>query len=102
MARAGNGWPLLWALAAAQVVSWGSVFYSFSLFVVPMEAELGWSRAAINGALTLPANIARALAPLAAALIWAAGGGYDAVLWSVIAAACAGALAFWYASIRRH
>ena len=57
---------------------------------------------AINGALTLPANIARALAPLAAALIWAAGGGYDAVLWSVIAAACAGALAFWYASIRRH
>ena len=53
MARAGNGWPLLWALAAAQVVSWGSVFYSFSLFVVPMEAELGWSRAAINGALTI-------------------------------------------------
>ncbi|MCI3952421.1 MAG: transporter, partial [Burkholderiales bacterium] len=53
MARAGDGWPLLWALAAAQVVSWGSVYYSFSLFVVPMEAELGWSRAELNGALTL-------------------------------------------------
>lgn len=53
MARAGDGWPLLWALAAAQVVSWGSVYYSFSLFVVPMEAELGWTRAELNGALTL-------------------------------------------------
>ena len=53
MARAGDGWPLLWALAAAQVVSWGSVYYSFSLFVVPMESELGWSRAELNGALTL-------------------------------------------------
>jgi len=51
--HARDGWPLLWALAAAQVVSWGSVYYSFSLFVVPMEAELGWSRAEINGALTL-------------------------------------------------
>lgn len=48
-----GGWPLLWALATAQVVSWGSVYYSFSLFVVPMEAELGWSRSEINGALSL-------------------------------------------------
>ena len=53
MRHARDGWPLLWALAAAQVVSWGSVYYSFSLFVVPMEAELGWSRSEINGALTL-------------------------------------------------
>lgn len=51
--HAHGGWPLLWALATAQVVSWGSVYYSFSLFVVPMEAELGWSKAEINGALTL-------------------------------------------------
>lgn len=53
MARASNGWPFLWGLATAQVVSWGSVYYSFSLFVVPMETELGWSRAEINGALSL-------------------------------------------------
>ncbi|HEX6971766.1 MAG TPA: MFS transporter, partial [Limnochordia bacterium] len=46
-------WPLVWALAVAQLVSWGAIYYSFSLFVVPMEMELGWSRTAINGALSL-------------------------------------------------
>lgn len=48
-----RGWPLVWALATAQLVSWGSIYYAFSLFIVPMEAELGWSRAALNGALSL-------------------------------------------------
>ncbi|HTZ78266.1 MAG TPA: MFS transporter [Stellaceae bacterium] len=51
MAR--RGWPLVAALATAQLVSWGSVYYEFSLFVVPMERELGWSRTALNGALSL-------------------------------------------------
>lgn len=46
-------WTLVGALAVAQLVSWGSLFYSFALFVVPMEAELGWSRAELNGALSL-------------------------------------------------
>lgn len=46
-------WTLVWALAAAQLVSWGALYYSFSLFVVPMESELGWSRTAQNGALSL-------------------------------------------------
>src|SRR5690242_15678858 len=49
----GRGWPFVWALAAAQLVSWGSIYYGFSLFVVPMEADFGWSRTAINGALSL-------------------------------------------------
>jgi hypothetical protein len=30
-----------WALALAQLVSWGSVYYSFSLLVVPMEQTMG-------------------------------------------------------------
>lgn len=48
-----NGWGLVTALACAQLVSWGSVYYSFSLFVLPMETELGWDRTWINGALSL-------------------------------------------------
>lgn len=44
---------LVWALAVAQLVSWGILYYGFSLFVVPMESELGWSRTALNGALSL-------------------------------------------------
>lgn len=41
-----------WALAVAQLVSWGSIYYAFSLFVVPMENALGWSRTATNAALS--------------------------------------------------
>lgn len=48
-----RGWAFVWALSAAQLVSWGVLYYGFSLFVVPMEAELGWSRTALNGALSL-------------------------------------------------
>lgn len=40
-------------LSIAQLVSWGTIFYGFPLFVVPMEAELGWSRGTLNGALSL-------------------------------------------------
>jgi predicted MFS family arabinose efflux permease len=52
-ARARGGWPLVWALAAGQLVTWGIIYYAFSLFVVPMEEALGWSRTALNGALSL-------------------------------------------------
>lgn len=48
-----QGWVFVLTLASAQLVSWGSLFYSFSLFVVPMEQDLGWSRASINGALSI-------------------------------------------------
>lgn len=41
-----------WALAIGQLVAWGAVYYAFSLFVVPMEQELGWSRASTNAALS--------------------------------------------------
>jgi len=53
-----GGWPLVLALAVAQLVSWGTVYYSFSVLLLPMEAELGWSRTAINGALSLGLLIA--------------------------------------------
>jgi MFS family permease len=46
-------WVMVWTLAVAQVISWGSLYYAFSLFVVPMQASLGWSRPLLNGALSL-------------------------------------------------
>ena len=46
-------WVMLWPLAVAQLVSWGTLYYSFPLFVGPMLAELHWPVAAANGALTL-------------------------------------------------
>ena len=42
-----------WALALAQLVSWGSVYYSFSLLVVPMDQTMGWSKTATNAALSV-------------------------------------------------
>jgi MFS family permease len=44
---------MVWTMAVAQVISWGTLYYAFSLFVVPMQASLGWSRALLNGALSL-------------------------------------------------
>ena len=46
------GLAATWALALAQLVSWGSVYYAFSLFVVPMEHAMGWSRTQTNAALS--------------------------------------------------
>ena len=48
-----NPWVMVWTMAVAQVISWGTLFYSFSLFVVPMQESLGWSRPLLNGALSL-------------------------------------------------
>lgn len=47
------GWPMLVGVSAAQVVSWGILYYGFSVFITPMEAELGWSRVALTGAYSL-------------------------------------------------
>lgn len=57
-----RGWVLVWTLSAAQLISWGSLYYSFSLFVVPMERDLGWSRADLNGALSVGLLVAGAAA----------------------------------------
>ena len=46
-------WVMVWTMAVAQVISWGTLFYSFSLFVVPMHESLGWSRPLLNGAISL-------------------------------------------------
>lgn len=52
----------------------------------------------INGALAAPALIAQSAAPFAAAALWAATGGYDAVLAAIIAGAVLLALGFWTAA----
>lgn len=53
---------------------------------------------AVNGLLSAPATIARALGPVGAAVVLDAGGGYDAVLVAVIAGATVMTLSFWLAA----
>ena len=43
---------ILWMLSLGQLISWGLVYYTFPLFVVPMTEELGWSRSGMFGALS--------------------------------------------------
>ncbi len=47
------GWVMLLALACTQVVSWGILYYGFSVFLKPVGDDLGWSRAAMTGAFSL-------------------------------------------------
>ncbi len=57
-----QGWILIWTLSTAQLVSWGTLFYGFSLFILPMEKELGWSKTDLNGALSAGMLVAALLA----------------------------------------
>jgi MFS family permease len=47
------GWRMVWGLAVTETVSYGVLYYSFAVFLVPMREELGASSAALSGALTL-------------------------------------------------
>jgi hypothetical protein len=55
----------------------------------------------INGAISFPATILRALAPAVAALVFDLAGGYDRVLWLIFAVYAAAAAAFLLAVLGR-
>ena len=46
-------YALIMALGAAQLVAWGSFYYVFVSLMSPMEADLGWSKTQISGALSV-------------------------------------------------
>ncbi len=54
--RGGNlyyGWYITATLAITETISWGIIYYAFSVFITPMETELGWSRAQLTGGFSL-------------------------------------------------
>lgn len=53
MKRPYYGWILAIVLGSTETVSWGVLYYTFSVLVAPTTAELGWSRAQISGALSV-------------------------------------------------
>ncbi|MFN2323105.1 MAG: MFS transporter [Trueperaceae bacterium] len=48
-----HGWRIAWALAVTQTVGYGVLYYAFAVFTLPMEAELGLSRAQTSGAFSV-------------------------------------------------
>ncbi len=57
-ARSYYGWRIVAALAVTQTVGFGVLYYAFSVFVLPMEMELGWTRAQSSGAFSLGLMVA--------------------------------------------
>lgn len=47
------GWILVVTLAVTETTSFGVLYYAFTVFLSPMQEELGWSRAALTGAFSL-------------------------------------------------
>jgi MFS family permease len=56
------GWVLIITLGITETISWGVLYYAFTVYLAPMEAELGWSRGDMTGAF----SVALLLAGLAA------------------------------------
>ena len=47
------GWRMLLAVAIAQMVSWGILYYAFSAIMLPMQHTLHWDTVALTGAYSL-------------------------------------------------
>ena len=58
------GWVVLGCLCLSGFARQGSAVATLSVFIVPMTAEFGWSRAAIAGAVSLGGVLAAFAAPL--------------------------------------
>ncbi len=56
------GWYIAIALAITETISWGIIYYAFTVFITPMETELGWSRSQLTGGFSLALLIAGAMA----------------------------------------
>ncbi|MDE3230541.1 MAG: MFS transporter, partial [Chloroflexota bacterium] len=59
-----QGWMLVTTLGITETISYGVIYYAFTVFITPMEAELGWSRTALTGAFSLALLLSGATALL--------------------------------------
>ena len=56
------GWRIALTLAFTETISWGIIYYAFTVFITPMETEMGWSRAELTGGFSLALLVMGALA----------------------------------------
>ncbi|MCC6176247.1 MAG: MFS transporter [Chloroflexi bacterium] len=47
------GWWLVLVLGITETITWGILYYGFTVLLPPMEADLGWSRGEMSGAFSL-------------------------------------------------
>ncbi|CAN5405551.1 MFS transporter [soil metagenome] len=58
------GWAIVAALAITETVSYGILYYAFSIFIDPMRNQFGWSSSTITGAFSVALLISGLSAPL--------------------------------------
>jgi MFS family permease len=47
------GWVVVLTLGITETISWGVLYYAFTVYLTPMESELGWSRGDMTGAFSV-------------------------------------------------
>ena len=56
------GWWMVITLAITETISWGVVYYAYSVIITALEGEFGWSRAQVTGAFSLALLISGGMA----------------------------------------
>lgn len=82
------GWVLVWMLGVTTVISYGTTQYLFGVLVVPIEHDLGWTRAELSGAFSLGFVVAGALGLGVGRLVDTRGARLLMTAGSLLAAAC--------------
>jgi len=54
----GVPWSRIVPLGIAQIISWGTLYYSFTLFLQPVESELGWTKTELTAAFSMALAVA--------------------------------------------
>lgn len=78
---------MLLGVSFTEMISWGVLYYAFTVFVKPMQAALGWSTAELTGAFSLALLCSAAAALPVGSLIDRYG-----TRWLMTAGSCAAAL----------
>jgi MFS family permease len=58
-----RAWAIAWTLGFTELISWGVLYYAFTVLLVPMQEEFGWSAGAITGAYSLSMLVSGLAAP---------------------------------------
>jgi hypothetical protein len=92
---AGSSASMLWLFA----LCYGAANGLMTILRGTIVQELLWTEVygAVSGMLSFPSNIAKGIAPIAAASIWSLAHGYVAVEWTVFAVSIVSAIAFLWA-----
>ena len=85
---------LLWLGLAATLYGAGNGIMTIVRGIAVSDLLSRTHYGAINGALTVPTTVAKAVAPVAAAVLWSATGDPSLMLWAMLGSALVGTLGF--------